>query len=366
MGTPDSPRPDQTEAAAYEGRRHAFDGIAGWGVSLVLHAVLLVAFTGVTWVTGGAIPGVGPEEIEAGVVSDEEVPSIEPGKAGPIEVAGSEARLLVPELNTSTKIEQIAGIGKTPSTSTDTEALIALDMGASPASAVTGDWGTLAGTGAVGGGEGDWNSVVRNLRRRGLDIVLTFDSTGSMGGEIRAVKTQIKDIGEKLKKLIPRTRIGICTYRDRGDLYVVRGLPLTDNIQKVQMFLNTVRAGGGGDRPEAVLAALQWSIAKNRFRRTARKVIIIFGDAPPHERDIRECMRLAQLFQRQYRGIVSTVTCGRGGVAVYGGKLSSFVRIAQAGSGEAFLTTDHRRIMEQLIVLVFGSKHKDKVEEVFK
>ena len=42
------------------------------------------------------------------------------------------------------------------------------------------------------------------------------------------------------------------------------------------------------------------------------------------------------------------------------------MRIAQAGSGEAFLTDDHRRIMEQLVVLVFGSKHKNKVEEVFK
>ena len=347
---------------------HHLDSVAGWGVSLTLHLLLLLTFASVTWVTGSILRHPEPEETEAGVLMEEETSPIAPGDPAPIEIGGTKDVLQLPRFQSATTVQKIPTLTTGSKTSGETELLIGLDMGASGgASAMKGSWGDLAGGGALGGGGGgNWNSMVRSLRRRGLDIVLTFDSTGSMSGEISAVKAQIEDIGVKLKKLIPKVRIGICTYRDEGDDYVVRGLPLTGNIQKVQMFLNGVTAGGGGDRPEAVHKALKWSVANNEFRQSARKVIILFGDAPPHKDDIRACIRTAAAFRLQQRGIVSTVTCGRGGVKVYGGKLSSFVRIAQAGSGEAFFSTDQRKIMEQLIVLVFGGKHRAKVNEVFK
>ena len=47
-----------------------------------------------------------------------------------------------------------------------------------------------------------WDELVSKLRRDGLDIVFTFDSTGSMSGEINELKRQIGRIGTKLKKLI--------------------------------------------------------------------------------------------------------------------------------------------------------------------
>jgi hypothetical protein len=71
-------------------------------------------------------------------------------------------------------------------------------------------------------------------------------------------------------------------------------------------------------------------------------------------------LRVASDFSSQHKGIVSTVTC-RNNV-----RLPEFVEIAQAGGGEAFLTSDERQIMTQLMVLVFGSKHRDKVLEAFK
>ena len=46
--------------------------------------------------------------------------------------------------------------------------------------------------------------------------------------------------------------------------------------------------------------------------------------------------------------------------------MDEFLAIAQSGGGEAFLTTDEREIMTQLVVLVFGSQHRDKVLEAFK
>lgn len=106
----------------------------------------------------------------------------------------------------------------------------------------------------VSGGPGPKDSfdrVVQELQRNGLDIVLSFDSTGSMSGEISEVKRQIERVGELLLDLVPKTRISICTYRDDGDAYVVKGLPLTNDIKRVKAYLDDISAAGGGDRPEA-------------------------------------------------------------------------------------------------------------------
>lgn len=214
-------------------------------------------------------------------------------------------------------------------------------------------------TGSRGGG-GDWEGLLKSLRRDGLDIVITFDSTGSMSGEIYEVKNQIRRIGSTLLQLVPKARISLCTYRDLGDDYLVRGLPLTRNLAELEDFLSKVRARGGGDYPEAVNEGLRWAIENNSFQATARKVILIFGDAPPHPRFQDACLRMASDFHRNQKGIVSTVTC-RAKLP-----LPQFASLARAGRGESFLTRDEREIMTQLIVLVFGSRHRNKVLEAFR
>jgi Mg-chelatase subunit ChlD len=203
----------------------------------------------------------------------------------------------------------------------------------------------------------DFGKLVERLQRDGLDIVITFDSTGSMDAEIRQVKARIERIGGALFRLIPKTRISICTYRDVGDAYVVQGLRLSDNLAKVSEYLDGISAEGGGDTPEAVDQGLRWAIEQNEFRPNARKVVLLFGDAPPHPSEKKDCLNLAASFRRQQNGSVSTVTCHSDR------PLPDFVEIAQAGGGEAFLTRHEREIMSQLMVLVFGSEHRDKVIE---
>jgi Mg-chelatase subunit ChlD len=208
-------------------------------------------------------------------------------------------------------------------------------------------------------GSEDFGEMISRLKRDGLDIVITFDSTGSMSSEISQVKNKIERMGSVLFQLVPKTRISICTYRDTGEDYVVKGLRLTDNLSKVREFLDGIRASGGGDEPEAVDAGLEWSIEQNKFRRNARKIILIFGDAPPHKNKKNRTLQLASEFRRKHRGVISTVTCHKKK------RLGEFVEIAQMGGGEAFLSQDEREIMTQLMILVFGSRHRDKVLKAF-
>lgn len=237
-------------------------------------------------------------------------------------------------------------------------------VGISPALPATSGGGNFDGALAsrTGGGPmGSFDNFITQLNRSGLDIVIVFDSTGSMGGEIKEVKSQIKRIGGALTTLIPKTRIGVCTYRDTGDEFLVKGHPLTNDIQSIATFLSDIGARGGGDMPEAVQEGLKWTIDNNDFKNSARKVILVFGDAPPHPEHLKQCLELSSDFSSQQGGIVSTVTCR----ARSGSPLPEFIDIAQAGGGEAFLTSDERQIMSQLVVLVFGSRHRSKVLEAF-
>lgn len=248
----------------------------------------------------------------------------------------------------------------------DTSSELALEseiMMASPSTGGSDATSLNLGMTSVGGGSaagGGWEGLLQSLKRDGLDICLTFDSTGSMQGEIDQVKGQIRRLGTASLRLVPKARISICTYRDDGDEYVVRGMPLSSDLQQVEMFLSRIRAGGGGDNPEAVHEGIRWSIEQNSFRPRARKVILLFGDAPPHQEHLATCLRLASDFHSQQKGLVSTVTCRAPR------QLHPFIEIAEVGGGEAFLTTDERQIMTQLIVLVFGSRHRAKVLEAFK
>ena len=211
----------------------------------------------------------------------------------------------------------------------------------------------------LAGGAEEFGKMISRLQEDGLDIVIVFDSSGSMQGEIDQVKGKIQRIGTALRQMIPKTRIGLCTYRDQGDEYVVKGQSLTDNLGQIVSFLEKTNAKGGGDKPEAVEEGLRWAIENNRFRRGARKVILLFGDAPPHQDKTVACKKWASNFRHKQRGVISTVTC-RSDV-----KLEEFESIAKIGGGESFLTRNERQIMKQLMILVFGSQHRSKVVEAF-
>lgn len=334
--------------------RAIFDQSISFLSSMVIHIAALLIFA---FLQGDSKPGDGPsEEVAIGVLDSEDLEQSPMTELTPAEaVSSSSASALKAEL-------ELDSAPPTDYSETSAEsievALAAPSTGAGDPNGV--DFGSGAGSSGGGGGGGSWDSMITQLRQNGLDIVIVFDSTGSMSGEIDQVKRQIERIGNALVKLVPKTRIGLVTYRDEGDDYVVRGIPMTRDIGQVQKFLYGVDADAGGDLPEAVDAGLEWAISHNSFNQRGRKVILIFGDAPPHREKQRFCETLASDFKKSQQGVVSTVTCRQAT------PLPEFYSISGAGGGEAFISTDTRQIMTQLMVLVFGSRHREKVVEALK
>jgi uncharacterized protein YegL len=125
--------------------------------------------------------------------------------------------------------------------------------------------------------------------RKHLDVAFCIDTTSSMQGEIDTVKAKVKSMVNEIRKSKekPIVRVGLVAYRDKGDEYVTKVFPFSENIDQVVKDISELSAEGGGDGPEAVdcglhaaVNDLQWSSEK----KTA-KLLFLIGDAPPHKID---------------------------------------------------------------------------------
>ena len=98
-------------------------------------------------------------------------------------------------------------------------------------------------------------------------------------------------------------------YRDKGDDYVVKDFPFTDNIDTFKTSLNAQTANGGGDAPEAMHTAMNAGL-KMEWRDDALKVNLLVADAPPHDKHISETWDAGQISRT--RGIHIVPIAGSG------------------------------------------------------
>lgn len=118
-----------------------------------------------------------------------------------------------------------------------------------------------------------------------VDLAFVVDTTGSMGGLIAAAQGQmIKMLQELTKAADIRLQLGVVEYRDHPpqDQMVYRAYPFTKNMQEAQKAINGLTANGGGDAPEAVLDGVVAACKELAWRRSARRLLVLVGDAPPH------------------------------------------------------------------------------------
>jgi hypothetical protein len=116
-----------------------------------------------------------------------------------------------------------------------------------------------------------------------LDVVFLLDATGSMADEIDRLKATISTVSEQLGGLpgAGDLRLGLTAYRDVGDEYVTRSVPLTSDVSAFAGELDAVVADGGGDRPEALEEGLHEVIDGSSWRDDAMKVVFRGAYAPP-------------------------------------------------------------------------------------
>ena len=100
--------------------------------------------------------------------------------------------------------------------------------------------------------QGGFRYHVADLRKRGLDVALVLDATGSMAPVIQATKRRLQRVVERLREVVPDLRVRIVVYRDqrrRVSSPWDRRSPI--ELRVLEDFLSCVPAAGGGDQPEA-------------------------------------------------------------------------------------------------------------------
>ena len=118
-----------------------------------------------------------------------------------------------------------------------------------------------------------------------LDLAFVVDTTGSMSGLIAAAQTQMITMIAELAHLAAIDMcLGVVEYRDHPpqDQLIVRVHPLTSDLWQAQASIRGLSAEGGGDGPEAVLDGVLAACRDLAWRRHARRIAILVGDAPPH------------------------------------------------------------------------------------
>ena len=129
----------------------------------------------------------------------------------------------------------------------------------------------------------DVGRIIASFNGPSIDLVFAIDTTESMIDEFVILKRDFAKILDDNTKKYDKYRVGIVFYKDYREEYLTRTHPFTTDISVINRHVQSKRAWGGGDRPEAVYEALYESVTTFPWE-SDNRVVILIGDAPAHPR----------------------------------------------------------------------------------
>lgn len=122
-----------------------------------------------------------------------------------------------------------------------------------------------------------------------LDMVIAFDTTGSMAAYIDAVRQEVAEMVPRLLHENKELRIGIVAFGDYcdmknaqefGDAY--QCLMPTDNENEIIRFIRNSKDTSGGDGDEFYELVIRKIVDETPWRENATRTILLISDANPH------------------------------------------------------------------------------------
>jgi hypothetical protein len=119
------------------------------------------------------------------------------------------------------------------------------------------------------------------------DVVLSFDTTGSMYPCLHEVKQKVEALVAQMFMQVPGLRIGLITHGDYCDSYPFWTLhDLTQNQAVVRGAILNAPKTGGGDSPEAYEYVMKLGLEMDW--QAPNRVFVMIGDDVPHEPNYRQ------------------------------------------------------------------------------
>lgn len=122
-----------------------------------------------------------------------------------------------------------------------------------------------------------------------LDMVIAFDTTGSMAAYINAVRKEVASLVPRLFKNNEDLRLGIVAFGDYcdmesaseyGDAY--QCLPITNNENDIVKFVCEAKNTSGGDGDEFYELVIKKIVEETPWRESSTRAILLISDANPH------------------------------------------------------------------------------------
>ncbi|MCL2697309.1 MAG: VWA domain-containing protein [Oscillospiraceae bacterium] len=119
-----------------------------------------------------------------------------------------------------------------------------------------------------------------------LDLLMSYDTTGSMAQVIGAVRRNIESFVKEIHILDADIRIGIIAhgdYCDKDNPYTIRAVDFTKDTAQLVRFVRETKDTYGGDADECYELALKTARTEFSWEAGRIKIFIIIGDANPHK-----------------------------------------------------------------------------------
>jgi len=344
------------------------DRLVGYAVSAVLHAAAL-------WLLHRLAVALPPPPAPLALHSD--APSIPDHSYVALEPEAPATPELLPEVEPEIEpLTEMAPPDPAPSPAgmgagDDFElatAVRALGTGALGSTAGMEGIGRLSLEGGVSGVGAGVVARLTALRGAGVDLVFVIDTTSSMQPFLDQARTAADALVTTLSTLIGDLRVGVVAYRDGGDAYATKTLPLSADRYAILNFLWTLRAEGGGDVPEAIAAGLADAVSLAQWRRETHRVIVVIGDAPPHERDWGKIRGQISGFvrgdpKRIPGAVVSAIYTGppREGLKPEEDGARALAEIAGIGRGDYLDLAGNANFGDRLVSTILGPHHANEL-----
>lgn len=132
-------------------------------------------------------------------------------------------------------------------------------------------------------------SFVSPTPAKPMDIVIAFDTTGSMNAYIESVRKHVKELIGELFKNTPNLKMKIVAFGDYCDMEgkdnfgkAYQETKLTDNQNDLIDFVNKAKNTGGGDGDEFYELVIK-KITEETPWRDGSKSVLLIGDCDPHK-----------------------------------------------------------------------------------
>jgi len=241
--------------------------------------------------------------------------------------------------------------------------------------------------GGVGSGYGKgvgsgFGGFIGELRRKGLDVVLVIDGTGSMKLIIDDVKAKMVQLIHSIHRLVPIARVGIVVFGGKGTKMDIA--PLTLNPQKLVDFLGNLHAEGGDEWEEDLYGGVKNALNNMDWKPYAKKVIVLVGDSPPKKEDFQSVIADIRAFKEK-NGTFNTIDVAAEEherferefwlkvhreeppkisplPEFYQQTRAAYKVLANAGGGSMRSLTKDAHINQQVLILAFGEQWQNQIK----